>query len=565
MLFSIFVFIAVLSILVFVHELGHFVSAKLCNIYVDQFSIGMPPRLFGIKIGETDYCVGALPIGGYVKMAGQEDVPLDEKEREETYGHVPPERWFKFRPLWQRYIVIISGPFMNFVLAIIIYIILVSKGTLMPEMEVDSRLGKVEGNSPASNAPLYLYDESKKDIKDYTGNPDEIGWKTGDRILSINGNVVRKFSDLFVNATLGGSSEEHKVILERENSDGVKQKYISFIKPEIIEGSELPRYGVAPFYSALLKEVIKGMPAEEAGLKEGDVILFANGIRVDRTTFVELTEKAPVNQPISLLIERDGKRQDIQVTPTTVGRIRGISLMGASNTGDDKKGLVVVDIESETQKKTGLRRKDIITKINGEFFTIEQLHQFEREHPGETIDLEVYRPSVLFGLLEKSSTLNLKVTLEPVQAIGVALGEKLVKVNYPISQWIPEAFRRSYDDLRQTILVLKGLIVGAVSPKVLGGPIMIFDATSKAANMGIDWLLGLMALVSVNLAVVNLLPIPILDGSLVLILTIESLRRKPLSPKTQERIQQVGFAIIILLLVLVSWNDIRRILTDIIP
>ncbi|MGC9054993.1 MAG: site-2 protease family protein, partial [Candidatus Hydrogenedens sp.] len=155
MLFSILVFIVVLSILIFVHELGHFVSAKLCNIYVDQFSIGMPPRLVGIKIGETDYCIGALPIGGYVKMAGQEDVPLDEKEREETYGHVPQERWFKFRPLWQRYIVIISGPFMNFVLAIIIYIILVSKGTLMPEMEVDSKIGKVEENSPAFHAPLF--------------------------------------------------------------------------------------------------------------------------------------------------------------------------------------------------------------------------------------------------------------------------------------------------------------------------------------------------------------------------------------------------------------------------
>lgn len=564
MFFSIFVFIVVLSILVFVHELGHFVSAKLCNIYVDQFSIGMPPRLFGIKIGETDYCVGALPIGGYVKMAGQEDVPLDEKEREETYGHVPAERWFKFRPLWQRYIVIISGPFMNFVLAIVIYVLLVSKGTLMPEMEVDSKVGKIELNSPASIAPLFLYNESKKNREDYTGNPDDVGWKTGDRILSINGNAVRKFSDLFVNATLGGSSEEHKVILEREHPDGSRKRYISFIKPEIIEGSELPRYGVAPFYSALLKEVIKGMPAEEAGLKEGDVILFANGIRVDRTTFVEFTEKANVNQPISLIVERDGQRQNFEVIPATVGRLRGISLLDTSKS-EDIGGLLVVDIEAEMQKKTGIRRKDVITKINGEHFTIERLHQFEREHPGETIDLEVYRPPVLFGLLGKSSILNLKVTLEPVQAIGVALGEKLVKVNYPISQWIPEAFRRSYDDLRQTILVLKGLIVGAVSPKVLGGPIMIFDATSKAANMGIDWLLGLMALVSVNLAVVNLLPIPILDGSLVLILTIESLRKKPLSPKVQERIQQVGFAIIILLLVLVSWNDIRRILNDIIP
>jgi membrane-associated protease RseP (regulator of RpoE activity) len=106
----------------------------------------------------------------------------------------------------------------------------------------------------------------------------------------------------------------------------------------------------------------------------------------------------------------------------------------------------------------------------------------------EVIELDVYRPPVLMGLLEKSSTLKLKVTLDSVQAIGVALGERLVKVNYPPTQWLSEALKRSYNDLKQTVLVLKGLIVGAVSPKVLGGPIMIFDATSKAASMGIDWL-----------------------------------------------------------------------------
>jgi len=564
MLFSIFIFIVVLSILVFVHELGHFVSAKLCNIYVDQFSIGMPPRLFGIKLGETDYCIGALPIGGYVKMAGQEDVPMDDEEREDTYGHVPQERWFKFRPLWQRYIVIISGPFMNFVLAIFIYIILVAKGTLLPEMEIDSKIGKVEENSPAFTAPLFVYDETRKERKNYPEKPDDIGWKTGDRILSINGSSVKKFSDLFVNAALGGSSGEHVVILEREKPDNTTQQYISFIKPEIMENSEVPRYGVAPFYSALVKEVIKGMPAEQAGLKEGDIILSANSICVDRTTFVELTEKIPPNQPLKLVIERDGQKQQIEVTPTTVGRLLGMTLI-ETNVDKAQKGLLVADIDPEVQKKTGLRRKDIITKINGEPFTMERLHQFEREHPGEVIEIDVYRPPVLMGLLEKDSTLKLKVTLDSVQAIGVALGERLVKVNYPPTQWLSEALKRSYNDLKQTVLVLKGLIVGAVSPKVLGGPIMIFDATSKAASMGIDWLLGLVALVSVNLAVVNLLPIPILDGSLVFILTIESLMRRPLSLKMQERIQQVGLIIILLLFVLVSWNDIRRILTDIIP
>src|SRR6056297_2980426 len=118
---DIIVFLLVLSLLIFVHELGHFMAAKACNVYVDRFSIGMPPRVFGIRLGETDYCVGLLPIGGFVKMAGQEDAPLSEEEREEQYGHVPPERWFNRKPVWQRYIVTIAGPFMNLVLAVVLY------------------------------------------------------------------------------------------------------------------------------------------------------------------------------------------------------------------------------------------------------------------------------------------------------------------------------------------------------------------------------------------------------------------------------------------------------------
>ncbi len=564
MLFSIIVFIAVLSLLVFVHELGHFISAKLCNIYVDQFSIGMPPRLFGIKIGETDYCVGALPIGGYVKMAGQEDIPLDDEERKKEYGHVPPERWFKNRPLWQRYIVVISGPLMNFVLAIIIYTIIISKGSYLPEMEIEARVGKIEENSPAQKAIVYTYIEGITDKEKYSSQQPQIGWKTGDRILTINGRKIEKFSDIFLSAAIGGTEKEHIVILERLNPDGSVQKLISFVKPEIIGESEVPRYGIAPFYSALIEDVVKGMPAEKAGIKKGDIIISANNIIVDRPTFVELTEKSPSNVPMKLTIERNNEKIPIDVIPTEVGRLKGI-LLQEIKLPQNKKGLQIVEITEEMQTKTGLRKKDIITQINGEEYSLEQFHLLEIHHPGETLEVEVYRPPVLFGLLESSSKLHTKITLERVNAIGVTLGERLVKINYPIAQWIPEALKRSYNDLKQTILILKGLILGSVSPKVLGGPIMIFDATSKAANMGLNWLLNLVALISVNLAVVNLLPIPVLDGSLVMLLTIEGIRKKPLSPKLQERFQQIGVAIILLLLILVSWNDIRRILTDIIP
>ena len=128
MLIDILIFILVLGVLIFVHELGHFLAAKACNIYVDRFSLGMPPRAFGVKIGETDYCIGALPLGGYVKMAGQEDAPLSDEERDSTYGHVPEHRWFNKKPVWQRCIVIVAGPLMNFVLAIVLYGVVAAVG-----------------------------------------------------------------------------------------------------------------------------------------------------------------------------------------------------------------------------------------------------------------------------------------------------------------------------------------------------------------------------------------------------------------------------------------------------
>ena len=130
--FGIIVFLLVLGLLIFVHELGHFVAAKACGVYCNRFSLGMPPRLIGFKFGETDYCLGALPFGGYVKMAGQEDAPMTEEEREKEYGHIPAHRWLNNRPLWQRVVVFAAGPFMNLVLAVILYAAVAAAGAEGP-------------------------------------------------------------------------------------------------------------------------------------------------------------------------------------------------------------------------------------------------------------------------------------------------------------------------------------------------------------------------------------------------------------------------------------------------
>ncbi|MCC6142238.1 MAG: site-2 protease family protein, partial [Candidatus Hydrogenedentes bacterium] len=259
MLFSVLVFLLVLSVLVFVHELGHFLAAKACNIYVDRFSLGMPPRVAGFRWGETDYCISALPIGGYVKMAGQEDAPLTEEEREQEYGNVPPDRWFNNKPVWQRFIVILAGPFMNIVLAVALYALLAAVGADVPEFEVEARIGQVEPDSPAATAPLYVYEENAR-LSTYTGDPDAVGWKTGDRILTLDGRAVDNLGDLAIGAILGGEDQAHQVLIERVNEDETTTRYVSSLKPAIIGEEENPRFGVAPFDTAQVGEVLPDSP-----------------------------------------------------------------------------------------------------------------------------------------------------------------------------------------------------------------------------------------------------------------------------------------------------------------
>src|SRR5690606_25963797 len=125
-----------------------------------RFSVGMPPRVVGFKWGETDYCIGALPIGGFVKMAGQEDAPLSEEEREKDYGGVPPERWFNNKPVWQRIIVILAGPVANLILAVLLFGLLAIVGKQVSESETSARVGFVEADFPAATAKLFAIPEA---------------------------------------------------------------------------------------------------------------------------------------------------------------------------------------------------------------------------------------------------------------------------------------------------------------------------------------------------------------------------------------------------------------------
>lgn len=564
MLGSILVFLLVLSVLVFVHELGHFLAAKACGIYCDRFSLGMPPRVIGFKWGETDYCIGALPLGGYVKMAGQEDAPQSEENRQESYGHVPPERWFNKKPIWQRAIVLIAGPFMNFVLAVVLYAAAGAMGAYVSEAEVTNQIGLVAEASPASSAPLYLLAPSAE-TADLSGEPDEVGWQTGDRIVSIDGETMNSIGDVAVTALLG-KGQVLSVIIERTGNDGVTRRYLSPVAPQVMEeDSDYAKFGVAPYQAALVEDVMPAMPAAEAGVEPGDQIVRANGKLIDKVTLSMLVESMAPDDTLELEIARDSKT--FVLRPQSMGRFRDIAFtheVRPDETPEEARPEVFL-VSDEAKERLGLQRRDVITEINGEPATVARLKELERQRPGEAFEVTVERPSVLFGLIQRASTQALTLQSEAVPAIGVLWGTKTVLHRAAPAQVIPGAFQEMYINTKRTYRILGSLFKGQVGPKELGGPVMIAQVTAQAANEGFYKLLKMTAFISVNLAVFNLLPLPVLDGGQLAMLAVEAVRRRPLDIRVMERVQQFGLLLILALILFVTFNDVSRWIGSLMP
>jgi regulator of sigma E protease len=567
---NILVFIFALGVLVFFHEMGHFIAAKLCGIYCDQFSLGMPPRIWGKRIGETDYCIGALPIGGFVKMAGQEDAPRSEEEQMKDYADVPPERWFSNKPVWQRSIVIIAGPLMNVVLAALLYGFVAAWGREVPESRVDSIIGRVSEDAPASSAPLYaLSDDQVTTSTD--GEPDAIGWATGDRILQVNDRDVRNLSDVLIESLLEGE-QATQVVLERPQDDGSYQRYLSVATPAIIDGEEPPRFGIAPFSTAVIREVLDDHPASRSGLQPDDVIRKANGQIVDSGSFAELAQATMDGGSLDLEVERDGERLNLTVHPIAQGRLDNIiltpqpyGLEGEDAERAESMPITVAAISKQRSEELNLKRKDIVTAIDGKPATLALLRDVQRTRAGEPLKFSVTRPPIWFGLLRGESQHEVEVAFDPVGTVGVVWGSRTITERVALSAVPAEGVRRSVHALGLTLRTIGALFSGNVGADDLGGPLMIQQITASFARLGFTHLIEIMAFISINLAVFNLLPLPVLDGGQMVFLFIEAIRRKPIDMRILERVQQFGMIFILCLILFVTFNDIKRIMSDIIP
>jgi len=426
---SVWAFLFVLGVLVFVHELGHFLLARWNGVRVLTFSLGFGPKLLKFQRGDTEYAISAIPLGGYVKMAGES--PDDPR------AGAPDE--FMSKTKWQRFQILIAGPAMNILLALIVMTFVIYQGATVPAFEQQAPIvGRVLPDSPAQQA----------------------GIRPGDVIVSVAGSEVETWEQLQLRV-LPRANREVEVIVSR---DGERQRLT--VVPEAQTKYEIGDIGIAPDIHPQLTQVMAGSPAAAAGLQAGDIILAANGRDTTDHPLIDEISAHP-NQPVTLTIQRGGERRDIAVTPRDEG---GVGRIGV------------------------------------------QFSPFETR------------------------------TIEPtfLQAIGLSVDQNL--------QWSTMIFE-----------MLGGLITADTSPRQLMGPIGIAEVAGGAAAVSWVALFGTMAMISLNLGLLNLLPIPILDGGHITILAIEGLARRDFSMRAKERMLMAGFAMLMLLMVTVIYNDLTRV------
>ena len=452
-------FIVLLLVLIFVHELGHFLAAKMVGVRVETFSLGFPPKAWSRTVGETEYQLAWLPLGGYVSLFGQDPSSVEA---------IPPElerrSYLHQKPLAKIFICL-AGPAFNIIFAALLFWGLIWTGGIK---HLPPILGPVAPGSPAHEAGL---------------NP-------GDRLLAVDGRTALYFDALDTALAEGGGAPLELVI----GRDGQPDRALTLtpvpreIRDLFGEIRTVYELGLSPRQKPVVERTAAGSPAEAAGLASGDLIVAIDGRPTPDWEDVLEAVQGPKDQrgsttrparltPMTFTVDRDGQTLDLAITPKI---------------------------------NTGLNQDGDVT----------------------------YTPMV--GVESR-----LEVLVEPV---GFARAGALAAL----------------ETANMVGLILKSvqkLVTGQISAKTLGGPILIAEVTGDRAKAGWESLLNLAAFISVNLGILNLLPIPVLDGGQILFFLIEALRRRRLSQRFREAAQWVGVVCLGLLMILVFYNDIDRLIT----
>jgi regulator of sigma E protease len=531
--------ILALGFLIFIHELGHFFAAKRCGIRVEKFSIGFGPKLIGFQRGETEYCISALPFGGFVKMAGESP---DEQKGEEGE--------FASAPVGHRIYVAIAGPVMNFITGIIlfsfVYLAGLDRGTMwLMEMLIGqsdrmAQIGLVADDSPAKKG----------------------GIEPGDTIVSINDRKIKNWQD-FNTTILTHPDEELKIVVSRDD-----QPKTLYVTPRSLDRSGIGQIRVSARQAAMVESIPEGSAAATAGIQTEDLIESINGRKIYHVPEFGSGIWIPSNSFGSAHRRFYKEINENQNGKIALGIRRGDESLNVSFPINWVVNAVVEE-GSETEK-VGIQSGDEIVSINGEsvknFELYPRLNELAATNPGQSIDIGLIRNGeqltaaltpVLGG---DENQLNLQGLHWKLSLDGLALAVPSVPIpKYNVITAVGEGVQTNWLILEMVVKVLKRLVTREVKTKHLTGPIGIVDATRRVVEFGLRSLLFFVGFISVNLAIVNLLPIPIADGGQILFFTLEKLRGRPLSIRKQMIIQQVSIVLLATLFLYITFYDILRV------
>jgi len=545
----IFYFVLLIGILVFVHEGGHFLVAKLFKVKVHVFSLGFGPRLFGLRRGETDYRVSAVPIGGYVRMLGEDP--------SEVVGPEDVGRAFTDKPRWQRFCIIAAGPAMNIVFPLFLHF---GVGLTIARVAPPD-VGFVVPGMPGAAAGLV----------------------PGDRIVAIDGEPVETFEQI-VTIVAPRPGQALDLELERDGRPIRRTIVPSAIRHSILGiGSEKETVGQIGVYSSYTMAVVgiddPESPAAAAGLRTFDRIEIVDGAKVERFVDASRAVAKAAGRTIELSVRRlkpdaaapfedddyEAKPAIVRVeVPDGTSDLAGI---GALEVGD-----FVAHVEpGGPAAKIGLKRGDRLVSLDGDLFGAVQIERGLAAAPDICHALAWSRRGAIesrpyrLGFIPAGAKKDLGIAQDAyVNGFSVHMPFVDSRIDNPvrISGAIRYAVSETRDGLRLIGIGFKLLFRREVSLESIGGPLMIGQLAGMAGQEGAVSFIWMMALISLNLGLINLLPIPILDGGQILIIAIEAVIRRPLSRKLKERIMFVGLALLVALMLFATRNDIMRFLTD---
>jgi regulator of sigma E protease len=621
------------ALVIFVHELGHFIAARMVDIKVETFAIGFGPRLFGFRGKETDYCVRAIPFGGYVKMLGQEDATIDMERLEQT--KVDPRSFLAKTPE-QRMLVVSGGVFMNVVFAVIAFIIAFMHGVERPAPIV----GMVTPNSAAEKAGLKTGDEivriNGEDIMTFQevqiaimlaskDHPVDIEYRrdgqvaqtevksiwnedtkalmigiggaatttvefpglghlgdqrlqAGDEIVSVAGTPVRYYSEIQTQLCEVARGKPVDLIVKRKDAAGAEQtltiakRAYLVLRPPMTAGVEGAASQAAVSENVLglmprcmFIDVLDYKPAEPNADQAWPMDIIVRVANIANPSKRELQDylRDHRNEEISLEVLREGKRKTVKLkVPKPQELLESqIAMIGV----DDTHAIVADTVEGSPISTLGIQRGAQITLCDDT--AVEDwcdIVEYLRTHAGKTVTLTWrFGDTIATGAIDVPNGENPQWLESVAYATDISTTgcNVLIQSSNPMTAMALGVRQTWYFMKMVYVTIVRMVYDRTVEAKKMGGPIYILHIGKTVAESGFFRLLYFLGLISANLAVVNFLPLPVVDGGLFLFLLYERLRGKPVSPKAMAIWQGIGLCLFFMLFVLLTFNDLRRIIT----